>query len=282
MVGDTHGNADWLHDYIYPVALTLSCDKIVVLGDFGAWEHMRHGVHFMDEVNDLGADTGVRLYWLHGNHDNATLVLEMYGDQRDDEGFILVRKNVLYIPQGHSWTWASSTFRSFGGAYSIDKQMRLAMEERRADPGSLWFPEEQMSDAEMDELLSADADEKDFVLSHDKPLSSRPNWNRKDISGCAPNQIRLQKALEVHRPTYWLHGHLHFRYTDVVRTAASRPFSTTVIGLEPDKEAAEPGWKHKHTWALVELHGDQPDIVTPGEQVSMDTAAYQQAKLRIF
>lgn len=304
IVGDTHGNTNWLSYYIYPVAMALECDKIIVLGDFGYWEHTDAGVEFLDRVDSFSADCGIPLYWLHGNHDKHSLALKSHGERRDDEGFILCRDNVLYIPQGHAWAWEQRTFRSFGGAYSVDKSFRLKAERRNyefllrkeqyraeaagtlprpvpSQAGTLWFPEEQMSDEDMDELLAADSELKNYVLSHDKPLNARPRWNRKDIAACEPNQRRLQRALEAHQPTHWFHGHLHYRYQDLVRSGPDT--ATTVIGLDPDTDAAEFDWHPTQTWVLLDLRADGTDGVIPGddEGLILPPSALEDARLQL-
>lgn len=270
IVGDTHGNTDWMRQYIYPVAMTLQADAVVVLGDFGAWEHTSAGVQFMDDMGALATTTEIPLYWLHGNHDKFSHTVEHY--QPDGRGFLVCRESLFYIPQGHTWMWEGVSFRSFGGAYSIDKAWRVQREQenfmrlmRKAglrkeatgkstvvprQDGTLWFPEEQMTDADMTELLEADNRHKDIVLSHDKPYSAKPQWNRKDLPGCLGNQLRLERALRAHQPLWWFHGHLHYAYRDNVYGGT---WGTTVVGLEPDGAAAEAGWKSKHTWAVADL-----------------------------
>lgn len=249
VAGDTHGNTDWLTDYLMPAALTAQADKMLILGDFGYWEHTEPGVAFLDAVDQLAFDADIPLLWLPGNHDKTSLALEKYGHDRDAQGFIRCRPNVLLIPNGLAWSWQGVDMRSFGGAWSVDKDLRLALERRQGRPeGSLWFPEEQMSDCDMDDLLEADAGAKQIVFSHDKPLSSRPDWNRKDFTGCIPNQKRLDRALITHRPTYWLHGHLHYFYQDTIAATGTR-----VIGLTPDVDAAEPGWTATHSWLTLDL-----------------------------
>jgi Icc-related predicted phosphoesterase len=277
IVGDTHGKAQWLREYIYPVALTVGADAIVQLGDFGAWEHHPAGVSFMDEVNDLSQDTEIPMYWVRGNHDNIAHTLENY--QSDSRGFVVCREFVFHIPDGHRWQWGGVSFRAFGGAYSVDKAWRVQREQEQylhelreaqglakktgahvvvqSHVGTLWFPEEEMSDSRMSELLDADERPVDVILSHDKPYSAKPGWNRKDLPGCIPNQLRLERALRRLKPAYWLHGHLHHYYRDGV---FGEDFSTFIVGLDPDRDAAEPGWKANQSWALAEVDGGKLNL----------------------
>lgn len=298
IAGDTHGNAKWLREYIYPVAMTTGAEAIVVLGDFGAWEHTPAGVVFMDDVNEMAFDSGIPLYWLHGNHDKHSHTVEHYRDQEMLGGFLACRDRVFYIPQGNTWTWGGVPFRAFGGAYSIDKVWRVQREQENylrdlrqtqtearefgrpanaiaSTAGTLWFPEEEMTDAQMTEMLRVDSARKQIVLSHDKPYSAIPPWNRKDLPGCVPNQLRLERALRAHRPTYWVHGHLHYHYQ---HTITGESWKSTVIGLEPDIDAAEPGWKEAHTWLLADCENAKLTVKL-GSQVHLDVDVMQEAMM---
>lgn len=286
-------------NYLFPTAAAVEADKILVVGDFGYWEHTADGVAFLNAVDCLAYDSGIPLYWLHGNHDKWSLAMSQYGERRDDEGFVICRERVLYIPQGHAWSWGGAQLRSFGGAWSVDKVMRLALEQRKyeqlvrseqfraskrnrqpvavpSQAETLWFPEEQMSDEQMHDLLAADSASKDVIFSHDKPLSAKPGWNRKDFDDCLPNQGRLEAALRVHEPRFWLHGHLHhyYRYTN--------PHTRTqIIGLDPDERAAEPGWKFRQTWALLDMEQGLTGL-TLGPGATVDKAKLAAAKARIY
>lgn len=261
--GDTHGNTDFLRSEIFPAAKRLRASAIIVLGDFGAWEHMPED-RFIDEVADLAAEFGIELFWLHGNHDNWSLAMDTYGHQRTADGFVIMRPGLMYIPQGHAWEWVQIRFRSFGGAYSLDKGGRLK-DERRDDlaPGSLWFLDEEPTDAEFEMLLAADSGLKEVVLSHDKPRSSNPGIRLKDKPECYHNQDRLQRALLAHRPHLWLHGHLHHRYTCGVRNGEDG--WTEVIGLSCDPQGAIWPWRPTDAWGLLEFGGSQPVTFTFGE-----------------
>lgn len=278
LTGDTHGDLRWFRSYLLPVAHALKVENMVVLGDFGAWEHTSAGVQFFDEVDRAAGKAKIVVYWLHGNHDKWSHTMAAYGHDRTSDGFVVCRENLFYIPQGHAWTWGGVSLRSFGGAYSIDKAWRLDTEKAReqhllrqlraevgagsvtggdsilSQAGTLWFPEEEMRDDDMEQLLLDDFAPKDIILSHDKPMSAKPGWNRKDFPACVPNQLRLERALQVHKPQWWFHGHLHYFYNTTLSVAGRR---TNVIGLEPNENAAEqPSWRPDQTWVLADLVGE--------------------------
>lgn len=284
-LGDTHGNAGWLASYVYPLADSLGCNAILQLGDFGYWEHTREGEHFVNRVDHLGETYQIPLFWLHGNHDKHSLALAKYKVWGNAHGFLECRPWVYYIPQGRRWTWDGVTFRAFGGAYSVDKGWRLEQEAKRTaklnryrastEPvetaaETLWFPEEEMSDADMTALLSDYSGPVDVCVSHDFPAGANPGPHFKTLPECVHNQRRLQRALEVHQPKLWLHGHLHHAYVDVVSTGFDS--FTEIVGLACDRDAAPYGWKSFHAWTLLDLDAGklarhESDVVLAWEKV---------------
>ncbi len=277
IAGDTHGNTQFWTDYLLPQANRLRVDAIVQVGDFGFWTHVRPvGDEFLDAVNDAACAAHVIIHVVHGNHDNWSKIMADYGHRRDDEGFVIVRSHILYIPQGHIWTWDGLRMRAFGGAYSVDKDWRLKVEAKRqralriewedqlargdapaecpSAAGTLWFPDEEMTDADFAQLMIDDAQTVDVIFSHDTPRGSDPKCDLKNIPECHPNQDRLQLALETLTPRFWFHGHLHHRYQDEVGI-------TTVIGLACDNDAGGLFWRPSDSWCVLETHDDRPPSV---------------------
>ena len=273
IAGDTHGNIDWLRDYLYPAAYLAHAHTIVQVGDFGYWEHEQVGVAFLDEVAELAQVYGIDLYWLRGNHDKSSLCERRYRRHFRDEGFLQVRPGLYYIPDGLIFTWAGVRMRAFGGAYSLDKFYRLQQERLRhqqnqrivaglrghgliaevpaySAAGTLWFPEEEMTDADMTGYLAADSAPVQVIFSHDKPRAADPGVELSPQPLCLPNQDRLQRALWAHQPRWWLHGHLHVAYRDQVRCGDFR--HTTVVGLAADDKAhTEHPWRPADTWCVL-------------------------------
>lgn len=264
MAGDTHGKITHC-EYLIHNATQEGCDRIFILGDFGYWEHTPKGVEFLDQLDEHAAEAGVEVYFVDGNHDKTSLLLSKYSDNKDDEGFMLPRPHIHYAWRGHRWTWDSVRFIGLGGAYSVDKDWRLTQEEyhpgkygfKAGDSEFLWFPEEEMSDEDMDTILEDDS-RVNVILAHDKPRGSNPKWNRKDYLECLPNQDRLQRACRVLRPSLFLHGHLHYFYTDEMwysHAGFTRDMQhTKVIGLLCDPEAGEPGLyvNKKLSWLVLD------------------------------
>jgi hypothetical protein len=228
---------------------------------------------------------------VRGNHDNVAHTLKRY--PVDNRGFVVCREFVFHIPDGLRWRWGGVRLRAFGGAFSVDKAWRVQREQERylselrlaqhtakqtgehvvveTHVGTLWFPEEEMTDGAMSAYLDEDSEPVDIIFSHDKPYSAKPGWNRKDLAGCIPNQLRLEHALRRLKPQYWLHGHLHHHYVDTVHGDG---FATTVIGLDPDRDAAEESWKANQSWAVAELTGGKV-VFKMGFQTFLDTELMQ-------
>lgn len=266
LAGDTHGSIAHVH-YLLRTALDKGCRFVVVLGDFGAWEHMKSGIEFFDAVDKAAGNLGSKVFFIRGNHDKSSLVEELYGEEKDNRGFLEVRYNLSYIPDGTVWTWGRKTFMALGGAYSVDKDARLDEERRLAnregmpDPsmmrGTYWFEEEEMSDADLERYLAAAPDDGvDFLLTHDKPRASNPDWNRKDIPECWPNQDRIQEAVRQLKPSYLFHGHLHYRYNDQILCGDDR--YTRVIGLDCDTENSGSGVS-RTSWVVLDT--DEPHMI---------------------
>lgn len=249
LAGDTHGNASHTF-YLIRKARLMGCDRVFVLGDFGYFEHIEMGVLFLDAVSNNARE--IQVYFLDGNHDKTSLLLETYDHPEftDEEGFLLVRPNIRYARRGLRWTWDNCRFIALGGAYSVDKKYSLEREQTFG-PQTLWFPEEEMSDEDMEEILR-DTTLVDVVLAHDKPRGSNPGWNRKVLDGCMPNQDRLQRAVEVLDPKFFIHGHLHWPYVENMwhshHGVTGDAHVTTVIGLDCDGNAGD----KDRSWAVLD------------------------------
>lgn len=250
LAGDVHGNCSFVISLL-DQARNKGCGRIVQVGDWGAWEHVPDGRKFVRDVEKHAAKRGITIFWLDGNHDKTSLTLKLYQD-RDLEGFHVVSPHVRYIPRGYRWSWDGVRFAAFGGAYSVDKAWRLDLEKRRKGPGTLWFPEEEMSDAEFYDLLGEDPDPVDVLLAHDKPRASNPRWNRKDLPECWPNQDRIGMAALALEPKLLVHGHLHYRYTDRIRLLSES--WCRVEGLAADPAAMGREYVKGESWMVLDLN----------------------------
>lgn len=258
VASDVHANAAHVTTLL-ALAKRRGCTRVVQLGDFGFWEHTEWGRDFLAAVERAAGRVGIVVHAIDGNHDKTSLVLARH-PERDDEGFHVVSDHIRYVPRGHRWTWDGTRFAAFGGACSLDKAGRLRKEALTGWPESLWFPEEEMTDGELKQMLVADPSPVDVMFSHDKPRSSDPRWGRADIPETWPNQDRIQRAMRALRPKLLMHGHLHFRYSDRVRCGDNA--WTLVEGLDA---GAVPGhtFDKRDSRALLTLPYEVPSVI-PG------------------
>lgn len=229
--GDTHGGLLAVHAALAE-AKAGTADWLVQVGDFGYWEHSRHGVEFLDACSLFATRDGVPLVFLDGNHENHPLLWERYADSdKTAEGFWTIRPNVYYAPRGHRWTWGDKRFLALGGAYSIDRQWRTL--------GSSYWLTEEISDE--DEALAKEGGTVDVVFSHDAPISVDPLRGRSLVfPETEPTRRRLERVVEATRPDLLVHGHWHVRYSDTFTHRDG--FTTRIEGLNADGKPGTTLW----------------------------------------
>ncbi len=274
VAGGTHGNLDFWRSHLLPAASKYNADLIMQVGDFGLWEHEPEGVDFLDGLSQAAEEHALQVYALHGNHDNWSHAMDRYGNDLTGNGFVRLRNQIFYIPQGHVWYWGGKRMRAFGGAYSINKADLLKEEARlnraeahrvagtkrdglplalpRDHTGTLWFADEEMTDVQMNELLDADNRPMDVIFSHDMPFGANPGIQLDRIAPAEPNKRRLQRAMNVHQPALWIHGHLHHPYVDNVRCGDDGRH-TKVVGLSCDNRYAPRGWHPDDAWGTLDI-----------------------------
>lgn len=241
LVGDCHGNDRFFHK-MCAAARDANCTKLVQLGDFGYWEHYKEGQNFLRWCEEQLDVFGIDGYWLDGNHENHPLLWRTYGPGGEkhkptDQGFWEIRKRLYYMPRGHRWVWDEVTFLSLGGAYSIDKYLRLE--------GSSWWPEELITQA--DWRKAATGGHTDVLLTHDAPMGCIPylvkeedevGLGRQDRYPESTSQRKFISALvdEV-TPLFMAHGHYHARYSHRIgHPAGSVQIEGLGCDMDPDEE----------------------------------------------
>jgi calcineurin-like phosphoesterase family protein len=273
LLGDVHGNTKFVLKHVIPAAVEAKVDWIYQLGDFGYWEHTDKGVNYLDVVNNALAASNLNIVFIQGNHDKVSLIPQKYHSIAE---FYQVRSAIWFAPNGTVWSPNDgiTNFIALGGAYSLDKQYRL--EEERAisarhttynaiqgwqesselnTAGTLWFPEEEMTDEEFSDILTNTKADIDVILAHDKPLSSNPPSKLSPVPECQPNQRRLQAAINMFQPKLFVHGHLHVRYTDDVRCGDDN-LVTRVEGLGadvPNYNQSRSSWEPSDAWEILTL-----------------------------
>jgi Icc-related predicted phosphoesterase len=277
LLGDTHGNTKFIFQAIRE-AKSQGVHWIYQVGDFGYWEHSPWGVAYLNHVSEALMDAKIELVFIQGNHDKVSLISEKYSAM---QGFYSIRPGLWYAPNGTFWGFHGTSFLALGGAYSIDKDIRLEDEDvkahqeakvilaktgypwsrclaeaREKTTGTYWFPEEEMSDDDLDRILAEVKNERvDVILAHDKPFASNPMIKLLTISETIPNQRRLQKAVTTLQPKMFVHGHLHVRYRDTIRCGDDNAY-TLVEGLGadvPNFTQSQTDWRANDAWEFLNL-----------------------------
>lgn len=205
VVGDTHGDMAWVAKTVIPTAVQRQCSRIMQLGDFGFGfsGDLRAARAELATLSALLMEAGVDLTFLPGNHEHhPTLTrlahMSLLGERVNDDGHPELAKRVFYTGRVSVWHWAGVRCAALGGATSLDKDIRT--------PGVDWFPEEQLSQADLERAWRFGR--ADVLFSHDGP----PNV---PFDFLIPNQ-----ESDIHRrlvgdtarmlaPQRWYHGHYH-------------------------------------------------------------------------
>jgi len=221
-LGDSGGSTGFVFNAIN-AARQYDCQAILQLGDFGIWDHIEAGVHFLEDVNYALSEANMPLIFCDGNHENFD---SLYSIPVSDDGFRRVRPNILHAPRGHIWEWSGISFMAMGGAHSIDGpngiwyQNRGPLFEEDRDLGS-WWPQETITPSEVAqaiENIEAYPYPIDVLISHDCPLGV-------DIPGIGgypagdENRRLLAQVCDAADPSYIFCGHFHRRHTGTYNNA---------------------------------------------------------------
>jgi hypothetical protein len=249
--GDSHGIKGDILPKIYQAG-EWKINHLLVVGDFGLWTHKAENHEWLDEVNEAARINNLSVYAVGGNHENWDH-WEWYCENHPVKGWGMVRRRVLLAPKTFKWKWGKKQFFGAGGAVSIDRKERLEEERGWQDrytlqwrggsgPKTLWWPNEQLLDADVDRILSWDED-CDYLITHD--CSNYTPWGHRlkpDLDSQIHRQ-RIDRLLKGVQPKFHFHGHMHEKYDWVneysgggarsIGLAAHRsPYSYGVLDVE--------------------------------------------------
>ena len=211
--GDTHGDFSWLPAWCEENHTTKD-DALIILGDAGI---MYYGPTSDRErmLKEFIAKQPITLLCVRGNHearpsDYTSTCYEFLGTDpivQDVWYFEPEYPNIKYIADGTIFYLNDKKCLAIGGAYSVDKEYRLLM-------GWRWFANEELTDAEMDDILDKiDHQSFDYVFTHTCPEA----WQPTDLFMKHINQSKISKRMEKFLTTvseiidfkYWYFGHFH-------------------------------------------------------------------------
>lgn len=236
VAGDTHGDMEQVH-YLLAMAKREGCGRVVQVGDFGYWPHMRA---FDQHVAEAASEAGVMWFWLDGNHENFD-ALERAVDVNAAEPQRMAEW-LWYLPRGCTWEWDGVRFMALGGAYSIDKAYRVE--------GRSWWRQELLTREQVERAM--DRGQVDILFTHDAPEGACPivtnEYKGDEIS--RGNRKAVTAVMDAVIPKIVIHGHYHHRYSVTLQDGPQ------VVGLGRDGEGPDSwitlrlaDWRHPLTVA---------------------------------
>ena len=211
ITGDTHGanvvrvrNANHMYLNAKPNEIGL-----IILGDAGFnFGRPDEDAKWKKVVNKFG----VQIYCARGNHDQRPETIEgikMVWDHEVSGNIYWEEKypNIHYFIDGNIYTINGLRTLVLGGAYSVDKYYRM-------ENVLFWEPEEQLSEAERNEIFYSNMGKRfDLILSHTCPISWQPTDLFLDFIDQSTVDTTMEEWLEKfkNRIYYkaWLFGHYH-------------------------------------------------------------------------
>lgn len=236
LVGDTHGNAGWFNASVAMTAIKTSADLVLQVGDFGYWPHDHQEPAIMAATERLFTRAGIPTWFIDGNHENHQALQAAVKDalaaagRPDYLGPTPLTESTSYLPRGSRFEFEGCSLAFMGGAHSIDRARRT--------PGFDWFPEEYVTETELERLEPGGP--ADILIVHDTPSGYMiPGVDNREVRGpwldeltsCANHRWMIRRAMEIVQPRLIVHGHYHQHYTQLI----TEPWGTvTILGLAAD------------------------------------------------
>lgn len=210
LTGDTHGKFWRIDMFCYEnPGSTKDNDLMIILGDAGI---NYHGDERDKEKKHQLAKLPMSFLCIHGNHEQRPESLPNYKLIEWSGGEVWVEDDfpsILFAKDGEIYDIEGKKTLVIGGAYSIDKYIRL-------QHGYPYFENEQPSDevkAYVESKLDLCGWKVDVVLSHTAPLSFQPrekfvpNLDQKTVDKSTEEWLdKIEKKLDY---THWFCGHFH-------------------------------------------------------------------------
>jgi len=147
-LGDIHGE---LRIFNHLRSIVEPNDIIIQVGDFGVSREI------LKEWAKNYSDYPCPVYFIDGNHENFDII-----DSWDKTEVSEVASGLFYVPRGLVKTIQGQRIGFLGGGASIDKHWRIK--------GTNWFPQEVVSDQDIDTLLAnVGEDPIDVLVTHVAP-----------------------------------------------------------------------------------------------------------------
>lgn len=220
VLGDTHGNTSWAL-YALNKFHREGITKIIQVGDFGLYD-TQSGHGFLKRLNLLASQYGQTIYVTPGNHEDYDYINKLE-ESTVEPGWLHVRSNILVAPRGHRWEWDEKSFVSLGGAPSVDRAWRVAVQGPKR---THWWAEEAITPEDV--ALTIAGGYADVMVGHDAPfapsiqerIKGNPHGFRKDdLDYAYAGRVLMDEAFVGVKPKVFLHGHYHFPVFETVNDA---------------------------------------------------------------
>lgn len=208
--GDTHGQVRQRLDALENMWQNYEPSEtaLILLGDVGFNYYISNREQkYKRQISRYG----YTIYCLRGNHEvrPQSLKMELVYDE-DIKGEVYIEPDfplIRYFVDGGEYEINGYKVLTIGGAYSVDKYFRL-------DLGMHWFPNEQLSYDEFEEIFNrVRGKEFDFVFTHTCPLSFQPRDLFLSFIDQSKVDDTMEKFFEVLKDNifykYWCFGHYH-------------------------------------------------------------------------
>lgn len=169
ITGDTHGRFERVSRFCDRFETSRE-DILIILGDAG--------INFSGGFRDSGKkkfleSLPITLFCIHGNHEQRPYTIDTYKEKLWHGGTVYYEEEypeLLFAKDGEVFELHGKKAIVMGGAYSIDKEVRLMY-------GYGWWPDEQPSaeiKADVERQLDKLGWKVEVVLSHTTPLKYEP------------------------------------------------------------------------------------------------------------
>lgn len=169
ITGDTHGDFDRVIEFCQKMH-TSKADILIVLGDVG----LNYYGGRRDRIRKMLVEAlPITMFCIHGNHEQRPETLSGYTTKSWHGGTVWVEEgfpSILFAKDGEVYQLAGKDTLVIGGAYSVDKEYRVAR-------GFGWWENEQPSaetKAHVEKVLEKRKWAVDVVLTHTVPIRYEP------------------------------------------------------------------------------------------------------------
>lgn len=208
ITGDIHGETKRITDFVKEKQTTLE-DILIILGDVAF-------NYFLDERDFFRKEElkklPITIFCIHGNHECRPYHISSYKEIPFYGGTVYQEKqypNLLFAKDGEIFYFNNKKYLVIGGAYSIDKYIRLTY-------GYHWWEDEQPSleiRKKVEENLEKINWNIEGVFSHTCPLNTQPchlflsGFSQNNVD--ASTEIWLQELADKLSFQHWYFGHYH-------------------------------------------------------------------------